>query len=47
MADNPIKHDDIIQPGNPFDDTIKGIQELNKWMVKLEKSVKESGKYWL
>ena len=28
MADNPIRHEDIIQPGNPFDEIIRGLKEL-------------------
>lgn len=30
MADNPIKHSDIIQQGNPFGDTIKGLEKMIK-----------------
>lgn len=34
-----IKHSDIIQPGNPFDDTIKGIKEVEAAYKSLEKTV--------
>ena len=30
MPDNPIKHSDIIQPGNPFNDLIKGLEKTLK-----------------
>jgi len=42
MADNPIKHEDIIQPGNPFDQTIKGLQQMIKLYNKLLKDIKKT-----
>ena len=40
MADNPIRHDEIIQPGNPFEKTNKGIELLIKNIKLLEKQLK-------
>lgn len=37
MADNPIKHSDIIQPGDPFDDTIKGLEKMIKLLKQAAK----------
>ena len=37
MADNPIKHSDIIQPGNPFDDTIRGLEKMIKLLKQTAK----------
>lgn len=39
MAENPIKHEDIIQPGNPFDDAIKGLVILQKEIKKTAKGL--------
>ena len=47
MADNPIKHDDIIQPGNPFDEAIKGINVLLTQFDKLNKDIKKSATEWV
>jgi len=44
MADNPIKHSDLIEDGNPFDKTIKGLKEVITLLEKLRKGVKESAK---
>jgi len=44
MADNPIKHSDIIQEGNPFDKTIKGLEALLKLFKKLDKELKTTAK---
>jgi len=44
MADNPIKHDDLIQPGNAFDATIKGLKEMITLIDKLRKGLKETAK---
>jgi hypothetical protein len=37
MADNPIKHSEIIQPGNPFKDTIKGLEKMIKLLKEAAK----------
>ena len=37
MADNPIKHSDIIQPGDPFKDTIKGLEKMIKLLKEAAK----------
>jgi len=39
MADNPIKHSDIIQPGNPFDEMIKGLKDAIKLFKSMRKEV--------
>ena len=44
MADNPIKHDDLIQPGNPFDQAIKGLTDMIKLYDKLLKDIRKSAK---
>lgn len=44
MAENPIKHSEIIEQGNPFDATIKGLKEMLKLTEKLRKGVKDSAK---
>ena len=44
MADNPIKHSDIIQEGDPFTKAIKGLKEMINLTVKLRKESKESAK---
>jgi len=41
MADNPIKHSDIIQDGNPFEDTIKGLEKLLKLLKETAKEYKK------
>ena len=41
MADNPIKHSEIIQPGNPFDDTIRGLEKLLKMLKDTAKEYKK------
>lgn len=38
--EQPIKHSEIIQPGNPFADVEKGIKELLKQLTKLEAALK-------
>ena len=42
MADTPIKHSDIIQPGNPLDELIKG---LEKTLKLLKATAKEYAKF--
>jgi len=44
MADNPIKHDDLIQPGNPFDKAVKGLTDMIKLYDKLLKDIRKSAK---
>jgi len=44
MPDNPIKHDDLIQPGNPFDKANKGLQEMIKLTDQLIKKYKKDAK---
>jgi len=44
MPDNPIKHSDLIEPGNAFDQTIKGLKEMIKLVDKLLKGVQKSAK---
>ena len=39
-SDTPIKHSDIIQEGNPFDETIKGFDQLIKLVKELQKAMK-------
>ena len=41
MADNPIKHSEIIQPGNPFNDTIKGLEKMIKLLKEAAKDYKK------
>ena len=41
MADNPIKHSDIIQPGNAFKDTLDGVDKLIKVLKKAAKEYKK------
>jgi len=41
MAENPIKHSDIIQSGNPFNDTIKGLEKLLKLLKETAKEYKK------
>ena len=41
MADNPIKHSDIIQPGDPFKDTIDGLEKLLKLLKETAKEYKK------
>ena len=47
MADNPIKHNDLIQPGNPFGDAIKGLEKLLKLFKQLDKEVKTTAKEYI
>lgn len=42
MADNPIKHSDIIEQGDPFEDMIRG---LEKMLRLLKKTAKEHLKF--
>jgi len=44
MPDNPIKHSDIIQSGNPFGDAIKGLEKMLKLTKQLRKEVQTSAK---
>ncbi len=37
MADNPIKHSDIIEQGDPFEDTIRGLEQLLRMLKKTAK----------
>lgn len=47
MADNPIKHDDIIQQGNPYDDWLKGTTAAIKGLKLLQKEIKKTAKLQL
>ena len=40
MPDNPIKHSEIIQQGNPFDQAIKGLEKLLKLTKQMRKEAK-------
>ena len=41
MADIPIKHSNIIKPGNPFDDTIRGLERMLKLLKQTAKEYKK------
>lgn len=47
MPDNPLRHEDIIQPGNPFDESLKGLKQMISYLKKLEKELKGSAADWL
>lgn len=47
MADNPISHDDILQPGNPAAEAAKGLQELIKILEKLQGETKKTAQEWI
>jgi hypothetical protein len=39
MAENPIKHSEIVQQGNPAKDAIKGLQDLELQFTKTKKTL--------
>ncbi len=41
MPDTPIKHSDIIKPGNPFDDTIRGLEKMIQLLKVAAKEYKK------
>jgi len=40
MAEQPIKHSEIIEPGNPFEQAEQGVKEFLKYLNKLEAALK-------
>lgn len=47
MAENPTKHSELIEPGNPYEEAIKGLNEMIKLFNKLSKNLKKTGKEYL